>query len=82
MRIFKQEYIGLDITIVKSTNSTLNGLQGTIIDETKNTFKILTSNGLKIIMKNTSTFKINGQEIKGSKILKKSYDRIKLKTKN
>ncbi|MBC8494668.1 ribonuclease P protein subunit [archaeon] len=79
MNKLKQEFIGSEINIVKSTNKSLVGLQGTILDETKNTFKIKTTKGNKIILKNTSTFKINNTIIKGIEIIKKPQDRIKMK---
>ena len=79
MNKLKQEYIGTKVKIVDSTNKTLVGLEGTIIDETKNTFKIKTTKGNKNILKNTSTFKINNTTIKGEQIIKKPQDRIKIK---
>lgn len=79
MNKLKQEFIGSEINIVKSTNKSLVGLQGIILDETKNTFKIKTTKGNKIILKNTSTFKINNITIKGTEIIKKPQDRIKIK---
>ncbi|MAG38733.1 hypothetical protein CMO90_01465 [Candidatus Woesearchaeota archaeon] len=79
MKELKQEYIGLNIDIMKSKNSSLLGLKGQILDETKNTFKIKTTKGIITIMKNISTFKINGFEVKGSKIVKRPQDRIKMR---
>jgi len=79
MNKLKQEYIGLDITIIESKNKSLIGLKGKIIDETKNTFKIKTTNGTKMVLKNISTFKIQKKIVEGSKIMRKSYDRIKMK---
>ena len=51
MNKLKQEYIGLDITIIESKNKSLIGLKGKIIDETKNTFKIKTTNETKMVFK-------------------------------
>ncbi|MBC8500454.1 MAG: ribonuclease P protein subunit [DPANN group archaeon] len=79
MNKLKQEYIGLDITIIESKNKSLIGLKGKIIDETKNTFKIKTTNETKMVLKNTSTFKIQKKIVEGNKIMRKSYDRIKMK---
>ena len=42
-----QEFIGKKIKIIKSTCESMIGLQGEVIDETKSTFVIDTSNGLK-----------------------------------
>ncbi|MFH1589764.1 MAG: ribonuclease P protein subunit [archaeon] len=79
MNRHKQEYIGLDIVVVKSKNTTLTGLKGIIRDETKNTFKIETKQGTKTVLKNSSTFKINNKSIKGNEITKKPHERIKAK---
>lgn len=44
--------IGAQIDIVDSKNQTLNGLKGTVIDETRNTIKIKSDNKLMRIIKN------------------------------
>jgi len=79
MKQLKEEFIGEKVQITKSTNKTLVGLKGTIIDETKNTFKIKTNKKTVVALKNTSTFIIKNQEIQGEKITKKPQDRIKIK---
>ncbi len=81
-----QNYIGKNLTIVGGTNKDLIGLSGSIVDETKNTFKIKTSvpEGVKIILKNQIIFFIgtNGKDmINGNQIMKRSEDRLKLKVK-
>lgn len=48
--------IGKKVTITASTNNTLNGLTGTIIDETKHTITIRTTTGDKKIIKTHVTF--------------------------
>ncbi len=64
------EMIGLKTEIVKSSNSQMLGLNGKIIDETKNMFVIDTKLGIKNIPKNINTWKFsfNGEhkEIEGS----------------
>lgn len=42
--------IGKSITIAKATNATLEGVTGTIIDETKHTITIRTTTGDKKII--------------------------------
>lgn len=79
MNKFKQEYIGSNIMIIKSKNNSLKGLKGIVLNETKNSFKVKTSSGVKTILKNVSTFKINGNVIEGNKIVKKPHERIKMK---
>ena len=43
--------IGAQIDIVDSNNSSLNGVKGIVIDETRNTFRIQTQNKIKEIIK-------------------------------
>ena len=54
--IIHHELIGLDIRVVDSTNSSLNGIEGRIIDETKNMFKVETDGLEKMIPKSSSSF--------------------------
>ncbi len=54
--IIHHELIGLDIRVVDSTNSSLNGIEGRIIDETKNMFKVETDDLEKMIPKSSSSF--------------------------
>ncbi|MBU0472016.1 MAG: ribonuclease P protein subunit [Nanoarchaeota archaeon] len=80
MRELKQEYIGSDIEIIESTNKTLIGLKGKVIDETKNTISIKTKNNeTKKLLKNVLKFKIGQKIIDGKTITKKPQDRIKIK---
>ncbi len=55
--IIHHELIGLDIRVVDSTNSSLNGIEGRIIDETKNMFKVETNDLEKMIPKSSSSFR-------------------------
>jgi ribonuclease P protein subunit POP4 len=74
------EFIGAKIKIMGATNKSLEGIEGSIIDETKNTFKIKTkSQEEKSILKHNAVFMINDQEIRGDDIIKKPEERIKFK---
>ena len=78
--ITRHEFIGLETQIVKSSNSEVVGLNGTIINETKSMFTINTEKGLKNIPKSTSDWKflVANKEmiVKGSKIAKRPFERI------
>ena len=78
--IVSHELIGLNTEITQSTNPQVVGLNGRIINETKSMFTINTEKGLKSIAKSTNNWKfsIKGQDIvvDGSKIAKRSFDRI------
>jgi ribonuclease P protein subunit POP4 len=74
------EFIGLHTKIDESSDPTLVGLSGKIIDETKNMFIVNTSNGVKKIAKNICKlgFNIQGDDVKvdGRQITKRSEDRL------
>ncbi|VVB76800.1 Ribonuclease P protein component 1 [uncultured archaeon] len=55
--IVLNELIGLRAKVVKSSDPKQEGLDGTIIDETKNTLLIETGSGVKRLVKASSTFK-------------------------
>jgi ribonuclease P protein subunit POP4 len=81
--IFYHELIGLELEIVDSSNKSLIGLSGIVIDETKKTLKIETiKNEEKLIQKDVSIFHFlmpNGSkvEINGKILLNRPEDRIK-----
>lgn len=74
------EFIGLDTKVEKSTDPTMVGLSGRIIDETKNMLIVNTNNGVKKIAKNICKlgFNIQGEsvQIDGKQITKRSEDRL------
>ena len=78
--ITKHEFIGLNTQITDSTNPQIIGLNGTIINETKSMFSLNTVNGVKLIPKSNNSWKfnVNNQQItiNGSKIQKRSFDRL------
>jgi ribonuclease P protein subunit POP4 len=76
------EIIGLDVQVVKSTNPSCIGIQGAIINESRNTLTIHHSNEDSIIIKNTSVFHFttkNGTiiEVDGNIITGRPEDRVK-----
>ncbi len=81
--ITSHEFIGLHTEITQSSNPQIIGLNGRIVDETKSMFRINTKNGMKSIAKakNSWKFSIENQDIviDGSKITKRSFDRIGVK---
>lgn len=79
--IVQHEIIGQTTEITKSTNKSLEGIKGTIIDETQNTITIQAGNKMKKIIKNqvTLTFTIEGEkvEVDGKVLVGRPEDRIK-----
>ncbi len=79
--LLRQELIGLDMEIVGSTNKSLRGIKGKIIDETKNTLVIEMQGKTKQILKNQITLKcvIAGvtARINGMQLVGRSEERLK-----
>ncbi|MDH5451075.1 MAG: ribonuclease P protein component 1 [Candidatus Bathyarchaeota archaeon] len=73
--LFRQEFVGLDAKVVKSSNPSQTGISGKIIKETRNTLVILHKNLEKIVIKDVAVFhfvmpdgtvvEINGKAIVG-----------------
>ena len=70
--IVLNELIGLRVRVTKCLDKRQVGLQGTVVDESKNTLVVDTGNRLKRLVKATSTFRfyagrksfiVNGVEI-------------------
>jgi len=70
--------IGKTIKVVLSKNKTLEGVEGKVIDETKNTIKIVDSkNREKTLVKGQITFMLGSKVVEGKKIAKRIEERIK-----
>lgn len=78
---FAGELIGKEVVIESSTNTSLVGLAGTIIDETRNTLVFNTFGKRKTVLKSSVTLDVTlGNEqvhLKGSTLQKRPEARIK-----
>ncbi len=76
------EWIGLNVKIRSSTNATLCGVVGKVVDETRNTFTLLTENKKKKVLKNACVFQIkfNNKDyvVDGKMLEKRPEERIKI----
>jgi ribonuclease P protein subunit POP4 len=73
--IVQREFIGLETTVVNSSNPAMVGISGRVVNETRNTLTIKQNNKMKVIAKDTSIFnfiltdgtivEIEGKVIKG-----------------
>lgn len=72
----RQEFIGLKAKVLESSDASLKGIEGVIIDETKNMLIIETKKGIKKIAKDIAIFEINGNVVDGKKIKYRPEDRI------
>lgn len=81
MATVKDVFIGKKLKIMKSPMKHQLGVEGLIVDESKNTFTILLDGEEKKVLKNNRVFLIDGTLIEGEKIVKKPEERIKIKEK-
>ena len=77
--IGKHEFIGLDVEILNSSDPSIQGLSGMIVDETKNTFVVDIDGREKRISKKIVRLGIRNTDIivDGAKITYRPEDRIK-----
>jgi len=79
--IATRELIGLEITVEKSTDPSLKGKKGTVVDETLNTLTIKTPSGEKKLAKKSVTLKIDFPDesivIDGKELLQRPEERLK-----
>ena len=84
--VVQYEFIGLETTVVKSSNPDVVGISGKVVDETRNTLTILQDNTEKVIVKDTSVFEFvlpdkTVVEIDGKVIMGRPEDRLKRRPK-
>jgi ribonuclease P protein subunit POP4 len=79
--ITAHEWIGLRVKIAKSTDPTLQDLEGIVRDETMNTFTIETNGKLRQVQKQRTTFRAElpseKVEVDGSLLRFRPEDRVK-----
>ncbi len=56
--VIAHEWIGLNVEVVNSPNPCEVGIRGKVVDETKNTLKIMTEKGLKTVIKKGRVFRV------------------------
>jgi len=69
--------IGKLIRVEDAANKTIIGINGKIIDETKNTITIQTTKGIKKIIKDQTTIMIDNRKINGKNLIGRAEARIK-----
>ena len=75
-----EEFIGCEIKVLQGKNKSLEGIQGRIINETKNAFRIMTDKKEeKTVLKKDAVFIINKCRINGRDIQGRTEERIKFK---
>jgi len=78
--IVLNELIGLKVKVVKCSDKKQEGLEGSVVDETKNTLVVATKTGTKRLVKASSTFRFYvGRKafvVYGLEINSRPYERI------
>jgi RNase P/RNase MRP subunit p29 len=70
-------WLSRTITVVDSPDPSLIGLNGTVLDETRRTIRVLTKNGRVRLAKDVITFTIDsGRVIDGTAVTQRPEDRI------
>ncbi|MCX8171870.1 MAG: ribonuclease P protein subunit [Candidatus Bathyarchaeota archaeon] len=81
--ILQDEFIGLDVKVAKSTNPSCVGLRGKVINETRNTFRVLCKNNEeKVLIKENCIFHFTLPdktvvEVDGKSLIGRPEDRVK-----
>ncbi|OYT43578.1 ribonuclease P protein subunit [Candidatus Bathyarchaeota archaeon] len=80
--ILQHEFIGLNAKVVESKNPYYKGIEGRVVDETRNTFTILHEGEKKIIVKDVAVFHFtlpDGTvvEVDGRVLVGRPEDRVK-----
>ncbi|HII94905.1 MAG TPA: ribonuclease P protein subunit [Methanofastidiosum sp.] len=69
--------LGKQVEVIQSSNRYEVGIKGLVIEDTKNTIKVRTENGVKILIKNSIILMINDKKIDGNLLIGKEEERIK-----
>ncbi|MGM5483885.1 MAG: ribonuclease P component 1 family protein [Nanobdellota archaeon] len=78
----RADLIGKEVRITESSNKTLEGLEGKVCDETKNSLVIEDKQGkMKKVLKNICVFEIDGEQINGKNICVRAHEHVKTRWK-
>jgi len=80
--ILRHELIGLSVKVSEATNPSVKGVRGAVVDETRNTLKILSTRGTILIPKDVATFRFklpNGVQVDvdGRRLVARPESRLK-----
>jgi len=68
--------IGRRVKVISSSNRCLIGLEGKVVDETKNTIILETPKGKKCLLKNQVKLDIEGETINGRDLIGLPHERL------
>ena len=78
MEMVNQSWIGRTMTVTASTDPTLTGRQGIVVDETRNTVALLEGDQQLVLNKASITFTVDDNDvvIQGAMVGQRPEDRI------
>ena len=78
MEMVNQSWIGRTMTVTASTDPTLTGRQGIVVDETRNTLSLLEGEQHLVLNKASITFTVDDNDvvIQGAMVGQRPEDRI------
>lgn len=78
--MFRDEVIGRNVRVIDSSNPTLEGLSGQVLDDTRSTLLIRVGNRHKRVLKSQCTFSVclSGHDriIAGAELMGAPYERV------
>ncbi|MBI5390764.1 ribonuclease P protein subunit [Candidatus Woesearchaeota archaeon] len=77
----REEWINQTIDVAAARQASYLGVHGKVLDETKESLLVQTSNGRKRVLKQGVVFKIHDTLIKGNDLRKRPEERIGMKIK-
>ena len=72
-----EEFLGKKVTIENHSDCSITGANGVIVDETRETILLSSSDGIKRVSKTRATFKFEDNELDGDLLKYRPQDRIK-----
>jgi ribonuclease P protein subunit POP4 len=83
-KVLRHELIGLNVRVVSARNSSVRGVRGVVIDETRNMLMINARRGRVMIPKNVATFRFNlpsgvRVDVDGDRLVGRPENRLKTK---
>ena len=78
MDIYNQSWIGRSLAVTSSTDSTLTGREGIVVDETRNTVVLLDGEHRVVLNKASITFTVDNSDVvsQGAMVGQRPEDRI------
>ncbi len=78
MGAMNETWIGRTLTVATSTDPTLSGRQGIVLDETKNTLTLMEGEHTVVLNKNSIAFNIDNSDVvvQGAMVNQRPEDRI------